>query len=83
MPIGLALGCAPRTEVTPDIPISPGWAARIAVMDRFRLHDEERKHMMKRPRVWVEEVPDDAWPDDGADDAGATVDEAPADAPQP
>lgn len=52
-------GCASSAEVTPVIPISPGYAARIALMDRYRLHDEDRKHMMQRPRVWVEEVPDE------------------------
>ncbi|MBX3232086.1 MAG: hypothetical protein KIT84_19775 [Labilithrix sp.] len=57
--VALAAGCAaPRTAegVTPIIHVSPGVAGRLALMDRYRLHDEERKLMMQRPRVWVEEV---------------------------
>ncbi|AKU93587.1 hypothetical protein AKJ09_00251 [Labilithrix luteola] len=68
--LGTALaGCAAPREVTPPIEISPGAAARIAQMDRFRLHDEDRKHMMQRPRVWVEEIPDE---EANGSDAGAT-----------
>lgn len=56
-------GCARGAEMTPMIPISTGYAERIALMDRYGLHDEDRKRMMKRPRVWVEEVPDEPAPD--------------------
>ena len=55
-------GCAvPRTAATatPVIEVKPGFADRIALMDRYRLHDEERKLMMARPRVWVEEAPEE------------------------
>jgi hypothetical protein len=49
-------------EAMPVIKIRPGYEERIALMDRYRLHDEDRKHMMRRPHVWVEEVPDDELP---------------------
>jgi hypothetical protein len=67
--LGLAgLGCAtPRAaskdDYTPAIAISPGVAGRLALMDRYRLHDEDRKHMMERPHVWVEEAPEDEEPE--------------------
>jgi hypothetical protein len=54
-----------------------GLAERIALMDRYRLHDEDRRRMMVRPRVWVEELPDDeeakadAAPAEEDDDARA------------
>lgn len=55
-------------EAMPAIHVRPGYEGRIALMDRYRLHDEDRKNMMRRPRVWVEEVPDDEAevPDDEA-----------------
>ncbi|MFO0735008.1 MAG: hypothetical protein U0270_03980 [Labilithrix sp.] len=66
-------GCAtPRAaaeSVTPVIAISPGVPGRLALMDRYRLHDEDRKHMMERPHVWVEESPDDTENDAGEDAA--------------
>ena len=65
----LAACAAPSSDYTPPIAISPGVEGRLAMMDRYRLHDEERRLMMERPRVWVEGVPDD---DDA--DAGATED---------
>jgi len=49
-------------EAMPVIAIQPGYQERIALMDRYRLHDEDRKHMMRRPHVWVEEVPEDEVP---------------------
>lgn len=49
-------------EAMPVIEIKPGYVERIALMDRYRLHDETRKHMMQRPRVWVEEVSPDELP---------------------
>jgi hypothetical protein len=55
-------GCAsqPRTtDAVAPIAVRPGVAERLALMDRFRLHDELRQHMMERPRVWVEEVSDE------------------------
>jgi hypothetical protein len=62
--------CAPKGELTPDIAISPGVEGRLALMDRYRLHDEERRMMMQRPHVWVEEAPEQAEePDASASDA--------------
>lgn len=72
--VGLA-GCAPpRTAETamPVIQVRPGAAERIALMDRYRLHDEERKLMMARPHVWVEEASEDD------DTSGELRDEEPA-----
>ena len=46
-------------EAMPVIDVRPGVAARIAWMDEYRLHDETRKHMMRRPHVTIEEVPPD------------------------
>lgn len=68
------------------IAISPGVPGRLALMDRYRLHDEDRKHMMERPRVWVEEVPEDDVPEDVArdedtDDAVGDPDASPAPPP--
>ena len=45
-------------------------------MDRYRLHDEERRRMMERPHVWVEGVPEEEASDAGAgapDDADASI----------
>jgi len=73
--VPLSLGCATTRGAhddgpTPVIAISPGYVERIALMDRYRLHDEDRRRMMERPRVWVEEVEEteDAEPpaDEGA-----------------
>lgn len=59
----MGTGCLPKppeTNATPMIEVTKrGLAGRLALMDRYRLHDEDRKHMMQRPRVWVEEVPDE------------------------
>lgn len=49
-------------EAMPVVEVKPGYVERIALMDEYRLHDEMRKHMMARPRVWVEEVSDDELP---------------------
>lgn len=46
-------------EAMPVIDVRPGVASRIAWMDEVRLHDETRKHMMRRPHVTIEEVPPD------------------------
>ncbi len=50
---------AGQGEAMPVIDVRPGVAARIAWMDEYRLHDETRKHMMRRPHVTIEEVPPD------------------------
>lgn len=75
--IGLlsCLGCgAPRAaeSVTPVIAISPNVAGRLALMDRYRLHDEQRKLMMERPHVWVEEAAED----DEETDPGPAVEDS-------
>lgn len=75
------VSCAATKDVTPPIEISPGAAARIAQMDRFRLHDEDRKHMMQRPRVWVEEVPDEETSAADGGVTGAPNEEEPTSAP--
>lgn len=69
--IGLAGCAAPRTaeSVMPVIQVRPGVAERIALMDRYRLHDEERKLMMARPHVWVEEASEDEEPSNDAPEA--------------
>src|SRR5690606_3203024 len=44
-------GCAarrPPAETIPPIAVSPGVAARIALLDRYNLHDGARRHMTKR-----------------------------------
>lgn len=69
--VAFLAGCAttsPRTASTamPVIVVRPGLADRIALMDRYRLHDEERKLMMARPRVWVEELGDEEASEDAA-----------------
>lgn len=43
-------------EAMPNVEVKPGYVERIALMDRYRLHDEMRKHMMHRPHVTVEEL---------------------------
>ena len=72
----LAAGCMTKAqaagmrtgqgEAMPVIEVRPGVAERLALMDNYRLHDETRKHMMRRPRVTVEELP----PDDGVNGEG-------------
>ena len=52
-------------EALPVIDVRPGVAERIALMDEYRLHDETRKLMMRRPHVTIEELP----PDEPAQDA--------------
>jgi apolipoprotein N-acyltransferase len=74
----LAAGCMTKAqaanlrtgqgEAMPVIVVQPGVAERLALMDQYRLHDETRKHMMRRPRVTVEELPAD-WTPEGADGA--------------
>ena len=67
----LVAACAgPASDYTPPIAISPGFEGRLAVMDRYRLHDEQRRMMMERPRVWVEDVPEE---DAGTDDPDASI----------
>jgi hypothetical protein len=46
-------------EAMPVVEVKPGYVERIALMDRFRLHDEMRHHMMHRPHVTVEELTDE------------------------
>lgn len=58
-------------EAMPVIDVKPGYVERIALMERYRLHDEMRQHMMKRPRVWVEEVPDDELPPEAESEPAA------------
>lgn len=61
--------CGPKEDITPEVAIAPGFEARVALMDRYRLHDEDRRRMMIRPHVWVEDAPEtDA--DGGADGGG-------------
>ena len=43
-------------EATPIVDVKPGYVERIALMDRYRLNDEMRHHMMHRPHVTVEEL---------------------------
>lgn len=43
-------------DVMPVVEVKPGYVERIALMDEYRLHDEMRKHMMRRPHVTAEEV---------------------------
>jgi hypothetical protein len=75
-------GCPqPIDATTPaTIAISPGVAERLALMDRYRLHDEERKHMMRRPQVWVEEV-EEADADADADTSDAAPEREPSHQP--
>ena len=47
-------------EAMPVIEVQPGVAERLASMDAYRLHDETRKLMMRRPTVTVEQLADDA-----------------------
>lgn len=69
----LAAACAaPRSDFTPEIAISPGVPARLALMDRYRLHDEQRRLMMERPHVWAEDVPEGTDAGAEAPDAGVT-----------
>jgi hypothetical protein len=72
MAVGLLVGgCAGTHQepATPMIFVEPrGLAERLAIMDRYRLHDEERKRMMARPRVWVEEIPEEEIPAEEAPD---------------
>jgi len=78
--VAILAGCAaPRTAATatPVIVVKPGVAGRIALMDRYRLHDEERKLMMARPRVWVEEAPEEEAAADPEPDADAAPEAAP------
>lgn len=78
----VAVGCASRPptvrtaqgEAVPLIEVSPGVAGRLAVMDAYRLHDEDRKHMMWRPRVTVEELPAEEAAE--AEEAAAPSEEA-------
>ena len=67
----LGAACAaPRSDFTPEIAISPGVAGRLALMDRYRLHDEQRRLMMERPHVWAEDVPEEEDAGTAAPDAG-------------
>lgn len=84
MPVRLALALAlallllaacagQRSDYTPPIAISPGFEGRLAMMDRYRLHDEQRRLTMERPHVWVEGVPDEEEADGGTDDPDGSV----------
>jgi len=53
-------------EAMPVIEIEPGVAERLALMDEYRLHDETRKLMMRRPHVTIEELPPDEPTPEGA-----------------
>ncbi len=46
-------------DVMPVVVIQPGWEYRLALMDAYRFDDGMRKHMMRRPSVTVEQIPDD------------------------
>jgi hypothetical protein len=55
-------------EAMPVIEIEPGVAERLALMDEYRLHDETRKLMMRRPHVTIEELPpDDPMPQEASE----------------
>ncbi len=62
----VAAGCVPSGVPAERgegiVVVERGLAERLALMDRDRLHDEDRKRMMRRPHVWAEEVPDDEAP---------------------
>jgi hypothetical protein len=60
-------------EALPVIDVRPGVAERLALMDEYRLHDETRKLMMRRPHVTIEELP----PDEPAEDAAPPAEEPP------
>lgn len=65
-------------EAMPVVEVKPGYEQRIALMDRYRLHDEMRKQMMQRPRIWVEELPlddDDAEPEQSEQEPTAQPEE--------
>lgn len=76
-----SMACAPKSrmiamrsgqgEAMPVIRIEPGYADRIALMDRYRIHDETRQHLMAKPRVWVEEVSEGEIPDAPTDSTDA------------
>jgi hypothetical protein len=61
-------------EALPIIEVKPGVAERLALMDEYRLHDETRKLMMRRPHVTIEELPPD---DEPAQDAAPPSEDAP------
>jgi hypothetical protein len=44
-------------EAAPVIDVRPGVAERLALMDAYRLNDDLRKHLTRRPHVTVEELP--------------------------
>ena len=74
-------GCAGAASVgepaMPMIHVEPcGLAMRLALMDRYRLHDEDRKRMMVRPRVWVEEIPEEEILEEEVPEAGLPEEEA-------
>lgn len=86
--LGLLAGCGARGatvrtaraetgETIPMIEVSPGVAGRLALMDAYRQHDEDRKHMMRRPRVTVEELtPEEVAEEEAASEAAPAKDAA-------
>jgi hypothetical protein len=70
-------------EATPIVEVKPGYVERIALMDRYRLHDEMRHHMMHRPHVTVEELTDDEVNALPVEEETAEQQETPAAEPQP
>jgi len=67
--VSLSTGQSDLASATADIKVAPGYEERLALMGNYRLHDEMRLHMMKRPHVTVEQLSDD--------------DETPAETPAP
>jgi hypothetical protein len=68
-----AVACAPPvSNAMPVVVVQPGYVERIALMDKYRVNDEDRKHMMARPHVWVEEASDDDAPDSAEQPEAAT-----------
>lgn len=61
-------------EAMPVIEVKPGVAERLALMDDYRLHDETRKLMMRRPHVTIEELPPDDPTPEGASEPDAPRD---------
>lgn len=65
-------------DATPVIEVKPGVAERLALMDEYRLHDETRKLMMRRPHVTIEELPPDEPTPDEPTPEGASEPEPPS-----
>ena len=67
-----------QRDATPVIEVKPGVAERLALMDEYRLHDETRKLMMRRPHVTIEELPPDEPTPDEPTPEGASEPEPPS-----